>query len=121
MFFIFGTQFLGEYLGWDVTIWYFDLIMHFWGGVWVTLFFIYIFSMLRPVSLGPWLILAVAFCTLAVGIAWELYEFLLNVISLTPFDAWDTALDIVFDFLGSLAAIFFYFKIIMPIPRNRVE
>lgn len=121
MFFIFIANFLATELYWYSLIWYFDMIMHFLGGLWVGLFFFYVFSYIE--SVPKFLILAfeVLIATLVIGLLWELYEYVLNVISLTPWDIIDTSSDVFFDLFGSFVSIFYFLKIIMPISINKIQ
>src|SRR3989344_6115892 len=41
IFFIFIVHFFANKFYWYSSIWYFDIIMHFLGGLWVGLFFIW--------------------------------------------------------------------------------
>lgn len=92
------------YLFWTV-IW-FDMIMHFLGGLFISLLFFAILSLLKS-RLGYMekLVLGVLF-TVLVGIAWEYYELIIQVTSLAKDGYWaDTGMDIVMDTLGSIVGI----------------
>lgn len=117
MFFIFFADKLADKFYWYNSIWYFDIIMHFLGGVWVGLFFIYIFS---RESLD-FLFLKVILSVLLIGISWEVSEFYVNnMIGQVPFDIVDTLFDICFDIFGGLLSVI-YFQKIMRASENRVQ
>jgi len=92
---------------WYYSIWWFDILMHFSGGFWVGLFFLYVFydkySALKK-------FLFVISCVLLIGILWEFFEFFMNLISTEVFSLSDTALDVFFDLFGGTFAIFYFSK-----------
>lgn len=92
------------YLYWTV-IW-FDMIMHFLGGLFVSLFFFSLFSFFRSgFSYGEKLVLGLLFSVL-VGLVWEYYELIVGVTDLREVGYWsDTGMDIVMDTLGALVGI----------------
>lgn len=100
---ILGTKL---YLYWTV-IW-FDMIMHFLGGLFVSLFFFSILSLLKSrLSYTEKLVLGVIF-TVLVGLVWEYYELVIGVTNLADTAYWgDTGMDIVMDTLGSIAGVLF--------------
>ncbi|OGI73118.1 hypothetical protein A3D42_02235 [Candidatus Nomurabacteria bacterium RIFCSPHIGHO2_02_FULL_41_18] len=110
MFFIFGLYIMSERFYWYSLLWYFDMIMHFLGGLWVGMFFLYVFSIEKPVSKNTTLSLKVFLATFLIGILWEFYELALDMISRTDFDFPDTFSDMLFDVLGVLLATFYYLK-----------
>ncbi|MFA5999700.1 MAG: hypothetical protein WC783_01835 [Candidatus Paceibacterota bacterium] len=104
---------------WQNSVWYFDIIMHFLGGVWVGFFFIYVYSPLQRVT-RP--VLKVLLSVFLIGISWEIFEFVVNnVIGRIPFDAGDTLSDIFWDLTGGLIATFYFFKFIMPSSENKIQ
>ncbi len=92
------------YLYWTV-IW-FDMIMHFLGGLFVSLFFFSLFSFFRSgLSYVEKLVLGLVFSIL-VGLVWEYYELIIGVADLRDVGYWpDTGMDIVMDTLGALVGI----------------
>lgn len=92
---------------WYSSIWWFDIPMHFLGGVWLGLFFLYLFSRLNFVKSR---ILLTIFGVLVVGILWEFFETHLNEISKDEFNILDTVSDVLFDLAGGLCAIFYFLK-----------
>ncbi|OGI46772.1 hypothetical protein A2121_00185 [Candidatus Nomurabacteria bacterium GWB1_40_6] len=118
MFFIFIADILAQKLHWYFSIWWFDMLMHFGGGFWVGLFFIWFFSIkdlpifqLSFEKIDFKLILKVLLFVLFFGILWELFEvFVHNYIAQDPFSVLDTTSDIFFDFGGGLCAILYLWK-----------
>jgi len=121
MFFIFLANFLILKFYWYSLIWYLDIVMHFLGGFWVGLFFLYVFFRKEQPSFTSGLFFKLLFITLLVGLLWELYEFLLNIIAITPFNLNDTISDIFSSLLGSTVSVFYFLKIIMSAPLNKVQ
>ncbi len=104
---IIGTKL---YLYWTVT--WFDMIMHFLGGLFVALFFFSIFAFLK--SRLPYmekLVLGLIFSIL-VGLVWEYYEVIVGVTDLREAGYWsDTGMDIVMDTLGAIVGVFYAHKL----------
>lgn len=94
------------YLFWTV-IW-FDMVMHFLGGLFVSLFFFAMLSVLKSkLSYVEKLVLGVVF-TVLVGLVWEYYELVIGVTNLADTVYWgDTGMDIVMDTLGSIVGVLF--------------
>jgi len=129
MFFILALNYIGISLYWDYTTRWFDMVLHFLGGFWQGLLFIWFFSikdlpLLKP-SLDPndpKLIYKTIFFVLLIGLLWELFEFYTNnYIVGYPFDRIDTISDLFLDLLGGVLVIIYFFKIIMPIGPNEVQ
>ena len=96
---------------WYYSIWWFDVLMHFLGGVWVT-FILFWFFPVTPLSKNyfPKLILGILF----VGLGWEVFEIIFNnIIAGITFDLFDTLSDVFFDMLGGVLAVFYFSKRIM--------
>ena len=93
--------------------------MHFLSGIWVGLFFIYAFSYS---SLSSKVIRNIVLCVLTTGILWEIFEFFTNnIMAQTPFDFFDTALDMFLDLLGGFVALFYFLPTIKSADKNNVE
>jgi len=104
---------------WYWTIWWFDIPMHFLGGVWVALAFITLNSKLRiknsefAVKLPNYLItilITLSFVAL-IGVLWEFAEFLFDFFisleghaKIVQQDVADTLGELFFDLLGGLTA-----------------
>lgn len=107
MFFVFLLDFLAKQFHWYFSVWYFDMLMHFLGGFWVALFFLYVFYDRNPFLKK---LLVVILGVLFIGILWEFFEIYLNVISGEFFSISDTLSDIFFDLSGGLCAILYIWK-----------
>src|SRR3990167_6874685 len=88
-------------------IWWYDIMMHFLGGVWVVLVLIW----LNQLKAAPAVLTFKRALTaiIVVGLAWEIYELLFDQ---TFIDAkgygLDTVLDLITNTVGATAAYFLY-------------
>ena len=104
---------------WYFTVWWFDMPMHFFGGIWVGLFFLYAYKV-KNISLRS--VIEVTLSVLVMGILWEIFEFyVFNGIGRYPFDLLDTFSDIFFDLAGGLTAVWYVSRRIMPVTENTVQ
>lgn len=119
MFFIFISDYVAKELYWYSSILWFDMVMHFLGGFWVGLFFIWF---LAPKNSSWRELIKVFIGVLIIGVLWEFFEvYIHNYISKYPFDIVDTLSDVSFDLAGGIFAVFYFFKKrIMPETRSRV-
>ena len=90
------------------TTWYFDIIMHFLGGVWFGFlalsFVIWVHQRTATNQYGHYLI--VALIVLAIGLAWELLEHIAGVQAVfSSVHINDTILDLIMDTLGALFSV----------------
>ena len=93
---------------WYSSVWFFDMIMHFLGGVWVGFGLLWLFV---PKVFNFKVVFQILFGVILVGLAWEVFEFLVNEnIAKNPFDLKDTTSDLFFDTLGGLVAVWYFFK-----------
>ncbi|MCX6752871.1 MAG: hypothetical protein NTW62_00795 [Candidatus Nomurabacteria bacterium] len=110
VFFIFILNFIAGKLYWYISIWYFDMPMHFLGGVFVGLLAVYCskFVKINLLELNfKEQILYVFLFTLIVGIGWEFFEIIFNnILGGQFFNTLDTISDICFDLSGGLASYF---------------
>ncbi len=103
---------------WYSSIWYFDMPMHFLGGVWLGLALLW-FLKIKEISLM--LIFKMILGVLIIGVLWEIFEIILNnYTTQSPFNSLDTISDIFFDLSGGCFAILYFIKKIMPIKSNIV-
>ncbi len=122
MFFLFLANTVAIKLNWYSLIWYFDIIMHILSGLWVGMFFLYVFERKESRPLDVAMFLKVFFATLAIGLLWEVYEFYLyQYLSQIPFDSVDTVADLFNDVLGSSIAFFYFSKFIMLSSQNKLK
>jgi len=85
--------------------WWFDIVMHFWGGLLIGLG-VHALCRLKSVPLRPTLLVVLLTTTLAV-VGWELFEWFTDLYNPTSYAA-DTALDVILGFSGGLLAHFFF-------------
>lgn len=122
MFFLFLANTVAIKLNWYSLIWYFDIIMHILSGLWVGMFFLYVFERKESRPLDVAMFLKVFFATLVIGLLWEVYEFYLyQYLSQIPFDSVDTVADLFNDVLGSSIAFFYFSKFIMLSSQNKLK
>lgn len=118
IFFIFLLNYLAMKFHWYSSIWYLDMPMHFLGGVWLGLIFIWFFR-LKEIDIK--IILEIIFCVLFVGILWEYFEYIVNIYTTqNNFNILDTTSDILFDLSGGLFSIFYFLRYIMYIKENTI-
>lgn len=102
---------IGFYLYW--MWWWFDIIVHFFAGVWVALtafWFLFIARLVPrlPLSTGA-MVGSLLLVTFFIGISWETFEYSINVF-IVPHYALDTIVDLIADLVGALAAALFVSK-----------
>ena len=128
MFFIFVVNTFAQSFFWYYSIWYFDMPMHFLGGLWSSWFFIWFFCVApNPFKVSFdifdlklfWKIIAFV---LVIGILWEFFEFFTNNrIGQEHFSVIDTSSDIFFDLAGGAFGIYYFLRKIMRVELNKVE
>lgn len=114
--FIFLLNYLAMKFYWYTSIWYFDMILHFMGGFWLALVFMWIF--IKDISLinldDIFLnknILKIFFGVFLFGIFWEIFEILVNDLTIqNPFNTLDTISDMFFDLAGGFFCYFLVYK-----------
>ena len=106
--FIFLANAAANKFYWYSSIWYFDIIMHFFGGFWVGIFALYLGNNPQISSKLVWRILLTV---LMIGLGWEIFEIIVDkVISRNAFNLLDSSADIFFDSAGGAAAVIYYLK-----------
>lgn len=109
--FIFVLNLIAMKFYWYFSIWWFDMPMHLLGGFWVGLFFIWF---LEPKDLSFSTIIKIILGVLLVGVAWEMFEVIVNkTIIQNPFNTLDTISDVCFDLAGAFISILYFAKRIM--------
>lgn len=104
---------------WYSSLWWFDMPMHFLGGVWVGLLFIW-YLVRRDFSIDA--IGRVLLGVFIVGMAWEVLELVLNEQFIRDaYDLRDTISDLFFDMSGAFAAILYTMLRIMNISQNKLQ
>ena len=108
-------EFIGLQRFWLFIFWWFDLLLHFLGGVWVSgmalwLFFLsgYVHGVARN-STNILLVAVISF--LVIGIAWEIFEFLVGAIFAEEVEYFfDTATDMLIGLFGGLLVSYFFLR-----------
>jgi len=98
--------------GWTLVYSWIDQVSHFSGGFWAAIFFVALFfrfSELQKFSLFLEnkflaLVLILSFVAL-IGISWEFFEFVFNVIGDLPDTMNDLFLDLVSGFVGAILSL----------------
>ena len=103
-----------------LDFWWLDIIMHFLSGFWLVLFVLWIlfFAVCWKVNWQRintfFLIFSVLVFNLAVGTAWEFFEFKLGITSFSSFYWLNTISDILSNLAGGfLAALIFYRSVLI--------
>lgn len=107
-----ALHWIASFEGFYWTVAWYDVMMHFLGGLWTFLFGLWIFNtqyalrIARLVTIRNLLIFV-----FVVGFLWEVHEILLGFASFSHPDYWiDTPQDIVLDMLGAAFGAFIYRK-----------
>lgn len=102
---------LEYYLYW--TLWWFDMLLHLLGGVWVSFTTFWLLYIARLVPHIPQhvfsMVIAFVVATLIVGVGWEVVEHSAGVIE-RPSYGRDTTIDIIMDVVGALLAALYILK-----------
>lgn len=112
---------LNFYLYW--RIWWFDVLMHFLGGLWVGLTALWIYFLsgyIKNIKKDKVFIFGISlFTVLVIGIGWEVFEYIIDAHIGMKQGYWeDTFIDLFMDILGaSLASVFF----LKNIRENRIK
>ena len=96
------------------TIWWYDIVMHGLGGIVIAAFALWLWRYgLNSEKPVPSMFALTFLSTLAVGIAWEIFEYIAGSHATQPFDSYilDTILDIMMDIAGGMIAYLFLSKI----------
>jgi hypothetical protein len=96
-----------------LTIFWFDMVMHFFGGFLVSMFIVWILTWHgKKVSYGQMLLWGVG-GAVVIGVLWECFEVYFGMTSLSsPLYLQDNGMDVVMDTTGGLVAVLYsYIKI----------
>ena len=92
----------GEVFRWGWSIWWFDVVMHFLGGIFATMIF-YAFSRVPFLKkfFHPHFTLKILLLVFLSGVGWEIWEAMIGWTyqMIEPYPV-DTAIDLVMDMLG---------------------
>jgi len=103
---------------WYWEFWWFDIIMHTLGGLWVASCALWLFHfrslasepIIAPKKLSVFILALVA--VYVIGGGWELFEFSLDkFITFKINDAVNTASDLFFDGVGSIVGVFLFLSV----------
>jgi len=101
VFFILILNYAAMKFHWYYSLLWFDMLMHFLGGLWLGLAFVWLY----PAGTSYLKIIA---GVLLVGIFWEIFELVVhNYFPDEALDWGDTLLDLFFDMLGGGVAVFY--------------
>jgi hypothetical protein len=116
---IFLLNYLANSFYWYSSILYFDMFMHFLGGFWLALIYIYLFNTKKATSLT---FAKMALWVLVIGLLWEFFElYFVNYVADNPFDLSDTLSDLFFDLFGGSLAFLYCIKRIMLSKESGVQ
>ena len=84
---------------------HFDVFMHLLGGMTVGLFIVRLFRFDRTMPA----VLFVLFCGVAIGIAWEMFEYVIDTAGIlsVPMSAFESLKDVAVGSIGAVCATFF--------------
>ena len=121
---VFIVDVLAIIFHWYYSFWYFDMIMHFSGGVWLGLAAMWYLSRRNPASFGlsTTTVLQILGIVILFGGGWEVFEALTDyfvVHDFSRFDVLDTLSDLVCDTSGGIFAMGLL-AIIMPTKKDTV-
>jgi hypothetical protein len=105
-----ALKFIGDKLHLFTSISFYDIIMHFLGGVWLGIFFVWLFykEIIKKENLNL-VFTKTILLILLVGLAWEVFEvFNYQIILKNEFDVADTISDLIFDLLGGITSFLIY-------------
>jgi hypothetical protein len=107
---------LALFFSWYWSIWWYDIVVHTLGGVWVGGIALWLYFIYKDIytnkNISKLMIIAVSLLvTLLIGVLWEVFEFSLDTfIVFQPNDLVDTASDIGSDIVGSLLVSFYFIQ-----------
>ena len=93
-------------------IWWFDIPLHFLGGLWIGLTSIYIYhhsERFKPIVLENHLFLSIFLCVIVVGVLWEFFEYYTGLAFAFGNYPLDTVKDMLMDILGGVVS-YIYFR-----------
>ena len=102
------------YLYWD--FWWFDIIVHFLGGIWAgaTVFWVYYFSgwFKNPIIRPQYFFLLALLGAFIIGLMWEIFEYKAGLTFVIPGRDYvtDTLCDLGMDIVGGLSVYLYYRK-----------
>lgn len=112
MLFVVGLHWVASIEGLYWTVDWFDVMMHFLGGLWTLLFILWVISTQYVSGLKKYVsISSLIIAVIVVGIIWEWHEIFFRFTSFSDPGYWfDTNKDLVMDTLGAIFGILVYKK-----------
>lgn len=114
---IFFVNVIASLLYWYYSIWWFDMPMHFWGGVFIVFGVVYFFYITSKSTESSVLIvstkrlLQIFAYALTIFILWEVFEYIVNektrALIISPIDSTS---DIFFDLAGGAFSVIYLIK-----------
>ncbi len=95
---------LGLFLFLQWQFWWYDIMLHFMGGVWVALAALWFYMKEGWVARMTTTVLI----ALSIGLGWELFEYLVGSARESNY-FYDTSLDILMDTLGAIAGFLYVY------------
>lgn len=94
------------------TIFWFDMVMHFAGGFFISMFVLWCMTWFQNEDYSYMTLLLYGLVgTVVVGICWELYELYFGITFIDSADYWsDTGMDIVMDTFGGMVAVLYSYN-----------
>ncbi len=99
------------------------MLMHFLGGLWVGLFFIYVFVRKNlSLDVSKKQIINIILQVFLMSVVWEIFEFKVNnIIGQRPFSILDTTSDLLFDLSGAFLAVSYFVNRTMSTLKSKVQ
>jgi len=95
-------DYLGQIFRLYWALWWFDLVMHFLGGLVVGLFLAWLYVFVLKKKPDGRLIWASVVGVIIIGSLWEIYEVFIGInVTHEPY-VWDTTIDIILDITGAI-------------------
>jgi hypothetical protein len=100
------------YLTWTLPL--FDVFMHFMGGFWISITTLWFFFSVG--YNGPFkhtrgsMVAAALLMVLFIGSAWEVFEYMLGLTTISYADKVDTIQDLCMDIVGALTGYLYFYK-----------
>ena len=126
VFAVFFLHLIASDLYWYYSIWWFDMPMHFLGGMFIGMMALWLFCMPNSIKSGsPQTVFKVFLVTLTLGLVvgffWEFFEYGVgHLFSVDLGNTLDSTSDLFFDIAGSQAAALYFFLFRFDKQENRI-
>lgn len=109
---VFVLNFLATYFNWYRLFWWFDMLMHFLGGLFVAWLVFYVFARIsknNEIEYDILLIKKVVLWSLVIGLGWEWFEWVTDILTgANNMHMLDSYSDIFFDLAGTFTALYIF-------------